>query len=405
MLLNAGEMQWIADNLFVGNKLAQGAHRHLRRRAHRPAQHHVARSSCSAPGATRSRRRRRRWAGCSTSTTATTTSSRSGQTIVYSVHQTIGHLGIFVSGKVATKEHSEFASCIDMIDMLPPGLYEAVITEVEDGHGAAGPHRRASTCSACEPRTLDDIRALGRNDAGGRPPLPHGRARLRDQQGSLRDLRRAGRARCCDRRDRRRRCATRTRIACASRRFSDQNPSAGVAEDRRLTTVRENRVVAADDNPFRVAEGQMAQAIGQAWTHLGRLARRHAGTGLPVDLRLAAAAGHGRPARRPRRERAAGLARRLARSRGQGSKKAAGARHRPAAASSTPCCARSLYVVEPGAGVDERGFATLKPIGAELPASACRSGQDAFKAALRKQFLTLRMDRAKAIEALPALLP
>ena len=33
-----------------------------------------------------------------------------GQTIIYSLHQSIGHLGIFVSGKVATKEHEEFAA-------------------------------------------------------------------------------------------------------------------------------------------------------------------------------------------------------------------------------------------------------------------------------------------------------
>ena len=45
-----------------------------------------------------------------------------GQTIVYCLHQTIGHLGIFVSGKVATKEHGEFAQSMDMIDLLPPGL-------------------------------------------------------------------------------------------------------------------------------------------------------------------------------------------------------------------------------------------------------------------------------------------
>ena len=32
-----------------------------------------------------------------------------GQTIVYCLHHSIGHLGIFVSGKVATKEHDEFA--------------------------------------------------------------------------------------------------------------------------------------------------------------------------------------------------------------------------------------------------------------------------------------------------------
>ena len=48
-----------------------------------------------------------------------------GQTIVYSVHQKIGHLGIFVSGGIARKEHSEFSSNIDLIDVLPPGLYEA----------------------------------------------------------------------------------------------------------------------------------------------------------------------------------------------------------------------------------------------------------------------------------------
>ena len=49
-----------------------------------------------------------------------------GQTIVYTIHETTGHLGIFVSGSVARKEHGEFSSNIDLIDVLPPGLYEAV---------------------------------------------------------------------------------------------------------------------------------------------------------------------------------------------------------------------------------------------------------------------------------------
>ena len=35
----------------------------------------------------------------------------SGQTIGYTMHQNIGHLGIFVSGKVAAKEHGEFVTC------------------------------------------------------------------------------------------------------------------------------------------------------------------------------------------------------------------------------------------------------------------------------------------------------
>ena len=51
-----------------------------------------------------------------------------GQTIVYAVHDRIGHLGIFVSGSVARKKHEEFAENIDLIDVLPPGLYEAVLS-------------------------------------------------------------------------------------------------------------------------------------------------------------------------------------------------------------------------------------------------------------------------------------
>ncbi len=60
----------------------------------------------------------------------------SGQTIIYAVHEHIGHLGIFVSGGVARKEHYEFASNIDFIDCMPPGLYEAVIekTSAETVH-------------------------------------------------------------------------------------------------------------------------------------------------------------------------------------------------------------------------------------------------------------------------------
>ena len=50
-----------------------------------------------------------------------------GQTIIYAIHESIGHLGIFVSGAIARKEHREFTCNIDMIDVLPAGIYEAVI--------------------------------------------------------------------------------------------------------------------------------------------------------------------------------------------------------------------------------------------------------------------------------------
>lgn len=86
------------------------------------------------------------------------------QTIVYSVHQTIGHLGIFVSGGVARKEHTEFSNNIDLIDVLPPGLYEA--TFERKGADTANPDLTSGEwVMRCEERTLDDIRALGGNDS------------------------------------------------------------------------------------------------------------------------------------------------------------------------------------------------------------------------------------------------
>ncbi|MFO7620465.1 MAG: DUF3141 domain-containing protein [Bacteroidales bacterium] len=86
----------------------------------------------------------------------------SGQTIVYSVHEKIGHLGIFVSGSIAKKEHQEFACNIDLIDCLPPGLYEAVIQDktpdADNVDLVTGEY-----ISRFEKRTLDDIRTLGGN--------------------------------------------------------------------------------------------------------------------------------------------------------------------------------------------------------------------------------------------------
>jgi pimeloyl-ACP methyl ester carboxylesterase len=85
-----------------------------------------------------------------------------GQTIVYTVHESIGHLGIFVSGGVAKKEHAEFSSNIDLIDVLPPGLYEATF----EAKGAETVHADLAVgqwVMRCEARTLDDIRAMGGN--------------------------------------------------------------------------------------------------------------------------------------------------------------------------------------------------------------------------------------------------
>jgi hypothetical protein len=86
----------------------------------------------------------------------------SGQTIVYCMNQKVGHLAIFVSAKVGAKEDEEMVRLMDMIDCLPPGLYELIISPRP---ADASPHGSfvANWVSRFEARTLDDIRALGRN--------------------------------------------------------------------------------------------------------------------------------------------------------------------------------------------------------------------------------------------------
>src|SRR5262249_41135979 len=84
--------------------------------------------------------------------------------IVYTVHETVGHLGIFVSSSVAQKEHGEFSSNIDLIDALPPGLYEATFEEVTE-QTANRNLGIGDWVMRCEARTLEDISAMGGNNA------------------------------------------------------------------------------------------------------------------------------------------------------------------------------------------------------------------------------------------------
>jgi hypothetical protein len=58
-----------------------------------------------------------------------------GQVIVGLLHQDVGHLGIFVSGRVAKKEYTELVSVLKSIEALPPGLYGMQILEKKRADG------------------------------------------------------------------------------------------------------------------------------------------------------------------------------------------------------------------------------------------------------------------------------
>ena len=176
--LNAEEIQWIVDQLFVGNRLAtaeivtRDGERIDLRNIRSPIICFCSKGDNITPP--------QQALGWIVDLYGSDDDIRAcGQTIVYAVHETVGHLGIFVSGGVAKKEHQEFASNVDLIDVLPPGLYEAVMTpktaEAVNPEAISG-----DWIVRFEPRTLDDIR-------DHRPARPRERAPLRRRAAGLGD--------------------------------------------------------------------------------------------------------------------------------------------------------------------------------------------------------------------------
>jgi len=161
--LNAEEIQFIVDELFIGNKLAAGRIRTSEgnqidlRNIRSPIVVLCSKGDNITPP--------QQALGWILDLYDSVDEIRSyGQTIVYTVHETIGHLGIFVSGSVAKKEHGELSSNIDLIDTLPPGLYEAVF-EAKAADMANPDLAAGNWTMRCETRTLADIKAMGGNDA------------------------------------------------------------------------------------------------------------------------------------------------------------------------------------------------------------------------------------------------
>ena len=184
--MNAEEMEYITDNLFVGNKLSVGEVRTSEgvridlRNITSPII-----VFCSWGDDITPPQQALDWVLDLYDNEAEIV--RAGQTIVYCLHQSIGHLGIFVSGKVATKEHAEFVSAMDMIDMMPPGLYEAVITDVDATTPNAGAGERALSPQARSANAQRHPRA-GLQRRSRRGALRRGGAAFRGQPGPLSQL-------------------------------------------------------------------------------------------------------------------------------------------------------------------------------------------------------------------------
>ncbi|MFO1082142.1 MAG: DUF3141 domain-containing protein [Reyranellaceae bacterium] len=399
VLLNAGEMQWIADNLFVGNKLTSGE---LRTSTGLRVDLRNIRSPiivlCSWGDNITPPQQALGWVtdlyGHEDEIVA------NGQTIVYTLHQTIGHLGIFVSGKVATREHAEFASCMEMIDMMPPGLYEAVIDEVAPGterpdliHG--------KYLMRLEARTLDDIRALGGNSEEDTRRFAAAARVSEVNLGLYKTLAQpVVQALASDASAEAMRQMHPSRLRFAA--FSDRNPAMAPVKDL-AAQVRADRRPAAPDNPLLALEQVASTWITTAWEGY-RVARDAmteatflAAYGAPVLQALVGlgpqhAGGEQRIARDLERE-------------ADTAKLRAELESRFEVGGLPQAVLRALiYVRMPEGSVDERGYAMLQAIRAMQPVNDRVSLGD-LKATLKEQYLLLRLDEERAVRAIPRLLP
>jgi len=147
-LMNRDEIRWIVENLFIGNRFASGeisagggATFNMRAIRCPVIVFASAGDNITPPG------QALRWIADVYRDEQEIKAL--GQTIVYLVHDEIGHLGIFVSGAVAKKEHSEIASTIELIDSVAPGLYEMLLSPEPDG----------SWNVELKERTIADVRA------------------------------------------------------------------------------------------------------------------------------------------------------------------------------------------------------------------------------------------------------
>jgi pimeloyl-ACP methyl ester carboxylesterase len=397
--LNAQEIQFIVDELFIGNKLASGQIQTSDgaivdlRSIRSPIVVFCSKGDNITPP--------QQALGWILDLYDDVDEIRSyGQTIVYTIHETTGHLGIFVSSSVARKEHGEFSSNIDLIDTLPPGLYEALFEE-KTADVAHPDLVTGQWVMRCEARTLDDIRALGGNDPEDERRFATAARVSETNLGLYRTFAQPAV-----------RAVVTPQLAQSLHRlhplrlqyemFSDANPFmapvAALAEQ-----ARKNRKPVSDDNPFWALQTNVSRQIVKAldaWRDATEVAAERTFLGAYGSQTLQAAAGIEASSRKPLRKAGKNpLHRQLLQTR------IADLRSRIASGGLREGLVRSALFIGMGRGsVDERGFELVRRI--RLTADGMpRLKLQAFKALVREQYFMLLIDEAAALAAIPRLLP
>ena len=163
-LFNEEEIRWIVNNLFVGNKLSSGEARlgpgrYFDLKAiKQPIIVFASMGDNITPP-----QQAFNWIADLYSSTEEIKAN--GQTIVGLIHEDIGHLGIFVSGKVAKKEHAQIFEVLKHIQALPPGLYGMEIHEIQHADG------EVSYDVTIHERSLEALRKLQKFDRVDEKPF------------------------------------------------------------------------------------------------------------------------------------------------------------------------------------------------------------------------------------------
>ncbi|HZL93107.1 MAG TPA: DUF3141 domain-containing protein [Vicinamibacterales bacterium] len=133
-LMNREEIEWITQNLFVGNKVWSGGATSAAGKAFdlREIRSPIILFASMGDNITPPQQAFNWVADVYGSTDEI---KARGQVIIGLVHKDVGHLGIFVSGKVAKKEHAQIVEVLKSVESLPPGLYGMQIKEEKGADG------------------------------------------------------------------------------------------------------------------------------------------------------------------------------------------------------------------------------------------------------------------------------
>jgi pimeloyl-ACP methyl ester carboxylesterase len=322
---------------------------------------------------------------------------RHGQTILYCLHEKAGHLAIFVGTKVAAKEHSEFINYMDLIDGIPPGLYEIVITDKGEGEVGAELLKGAFNVKI-EERGIEDIIAMGCNsnederefDTVARVSAlnnalysafvqPWLQASVTPQLASA--------------------VLASQPLRLQYAMFSDKNPMMRFVPQL-AEKARAERKAAAPDNPYVKMQEQVSNGVTEALEALGRVRDQtqeaifHAVYGSPW---LQAWLGTPPKGTRPRPKpgvspiEQAAIAQRIEHLRATMDK-----------GGPLEAIVRALvYIAKGQKSVDARSFEVLRRILKEHPEITLAR----YKAVVRQQWAMLTIDEVAALRALPKLLP